>query len=987
MRPGRRVRGAPLKSYPTLHRLLAVLILTVFILPFAVHPFKALLATDNQELKTLSDFAPHTFLPSLSDRFPYGTGNDVSRDRIHVAMSFDENRLNHTFSALRSISYFSNHPLTFHLVSPTSTHPSLRRLQHDLPGDVHVAVHDSRLCVAPNSLISYTSPYTSQPALCRLFLAEIVPSDFVLYLDSDLSALSDLSPCLLLNKKDSILDPDFGPSALIAMSVDMGDLCQVTPDECYPLGMKFRIPPALDCGTTPTRAKAYKKKGVFCNPHAQYEPYVFNAGVALMNLKRMRETHFTLRLAQATLFTWHSLGQKPALLGDQDLFNNYFRLYPESVVNLPCGCNYQFAGTRRESKCPGRKLVISHAWSKPLKEKRNDTFRNLFHYFERNDINFSSRENIVNQPVAKVSSFPKDWLPPSDLAFDGVPFDAALRINDSNCFAQSYLCSINDAKNSERVSLSIMGDVVNIVTRPPRNARVFADFAKSIDAQTHPRVRHIIGVHEDISPSVTSFLSLYEGNVVHLSAQKSTSDDDDVCQRCSLAPDICDNPDLLEPNKEQQQSVDCICNTTLSRSSDMDELNRYVEDGWVLYLDEDILFHTRYSVSKLLANIKSRDSLVVFRNLHRSTHHSPSDENFMKEQLVKGDVLASNFAVHSKHLPKLQWPSSRCDGYWAARKLAASLPVEWVDNIVVERNAAKVLKSHMRHSGPPVTVVITSYIGNGWRPEWVRETVEEFSSERYSDLVENVLLVWNNPDEDVPSDVRNIRSTRFQILRMKVNSLNNRWMNILSYVKTSMILNLDDDVYIKREGLLCMVLWMYREPKRMIAPFVRRINGTKYVIDELLNSESYSMALPRVLLLSKDLVATYASGRHKNLHHYVDTQEAHCDDVLLNLVAQNWGIMPLRIALPANSIVDFYMACYPIDREKTGGLALQDKRAEKRSQCVADIMKQYGIAQMKPSHEIASCSASGSGIALYSKVNRIDLSSMTDGDSSGRCGD
>ena len=102
-----------------------------------------------------------------------------------------------------------------------------------------------------------------------------------------------------------------------------------------------------------------------------------------------------------------------------------------------------------------------------------------------------------------------------------------------------------------------------------------------------------------------------------------------------------------------------------------------------------------------------------------------------------------------------------------------------------------------------------------------------------------------------------------------------------------------------------------------MGPFVRKNDGFKYVIDELFGTgKDYSLMLPRVMMLSRKHFMTYRmidptirkyvialhcyivfdmlllarlratidilTCRHVMMCRYVDTQSAHCDDIMLN---------------------------------------------------------------------------------------------------------
>lgn len=928
------------------------------------------------------------FLPSTYGRFPSGSGKDVAGDRFHIAMAFDSKWYNISISAIRSISHYSEHPITFHFVVPVDLHPMLHSLPETLPGDVHIATYDEKLCVAPNSLVSFMAPFTAPSTLCRLFLAEFIPSDYVLYLDGDVTAVSDIASCFLKSRQDATqLNPEFGEEGLMAMAVDMGDICQGDPDRCYPIGMKFRIPDGLECGTTPKRSKGILKKNQTCPSAGEYETYQFNAGVLLMNLKRMRSVYFTARLVQASLHTWQALNKRPAYFGDQDMVNNYGRLYPNSIINLPCGCNYQFSATRRESKCPNRPIQIAHVWSKQLTvtKHQNDPFRKHFFFFRRHDIDFSFRENINPPKVPSLTATPTDWVPPSDIEYNGIPYDIALRESDLICSRQSHICQISDAANSQKIPIGILSDNVYVISRTWGKPEYFSELANSIKKQSHPRLTHIVGTEDAVAYS--TYLKSYTGKVMKFKSFYPT-DPELVCHQCISPTATCeDAPTPMKP-KAYQEFVDCLCDTTYPPNENINQLHRFVNKGWVLYVDDDKVFHNRFAVSHLLANIKSRGSLVMFKSdtMDMDTSSQQPETN----QLMGGDYGASNFAVHTDNLELVQWPSLRCGDYWVAKQLASHLPIEWInDKFFVANPIFSALNGRRQavhqNKNSMVTVIITSYITNGWRPKWVRKMVKEYTSEEMQAIISRVILVWNNPEEDVPAEVAQLESAQFKIVRMKVNSLNNRWIGVLKHVETDMILNLDDDVYVKRDGLLCMMDWYHRTPNRMIALFVRQVKGTLYIIDDLMNSGSYSMALPRVMMMSKSLLTKYSNRSLTLLHQYVDNQEAHCDDVLLNLVAQKADVLPLRIVLQHNSVVDFYSECYTKDRNMTGGLALQDKRAKKRTKCVSDIMDRFGVNGMVSKKEVGTCSDIGNSISLRSMVEPEKYKQMVDASSSMNC--
>lgn len=919
------------------------------------------------------------FLPSTRGRAPLGVDKDIDADRLHIAMIFDENRFNFSQSVLRSIMHYAQDPVTLHLVAPRALHAQLLELPDALAGDAHVVAHDYALCEAPTSLISFIARDIHMSAMCKVFLAEIVPSDHVLYVDSDVTVVSDIAHCWLKRRMpDGItMGTALDGQAVIGMGVDMGEICQSLPDKCYPIGMRFRIPAGLECGTTPMRAKIVRTEGRLCSSAGDYEPYQFNGGVALMNLQRMRATRFTARFVQASVYTWRQMDYRQAGWGEQDLLNSYFRLYPKAIVNLPCGCNFQYSAPRRESKCGKQKVAIAHGWTRQLLDtKSHDVFNLHFNYFRRSDVDYTNRDNLEPPLVPALSRVAPDWTPPPPT--DGVPLDAALRTHDPSCSQQSHHCAVDDITRARELPIGILSDEVNVLSRTSRRPMFFEEMAESVREQTHPRMRHIVGT--DDAQSHATYLQKHTNDVVLFSRPTQPFDASEVCKRCVSPSGVCGSAPGLHLPKARQRYLDCYCATAYPMNAYMNELHNRVRSGWVVYVDDDNLLQHRFAISEFLATVKSRGSLVAFRShLGRLT---PSDGNFAN-QIVMGDFDSSNFAFHSDNIKLATWVPRRCGDFRVARALAAQLPVEWVDRAFIQANPMRAaiggLGNRTDRTDAAITVIITSYLSTGWRPRWVREIVDEYTKPAMRHLIAKVILVWNNPEEEVPRNLADAENDRFLILRTERNSLNNRWINVLDSIDTDVVLNLDDDIYVKREGLLCLLNWFRRYPRQIVGPFVRRVQGTKYVLDELTDSSSYSLVLPRVLLLPTTLLREYASAENKWFHDYVDTQEAHCDDVFMNIVAQNKaGVAPLRVLLPAKSVIDFYSKCYSISKQLTGGLALQKKRTEKRSECVHEMMSRFNLHNLLASARVATCLPRGNALEADSVVDASEYKAMVD---------
>ena len=108
--------------------------------------------------------------------------------------------------------------------------------------------------------------------------------------------------------------------------------------------------------------------------------------------------------------------------------------------------------------------------------------------------------------------------------------------------------------------------------------------------------------------------------------------------------------------------------------------------------------------------------------------------------------------------------------------------------------------------------------------------------------------MWN--DKGAPPDL----PEAVTVLRMHNASLNNRWTRVGEHVHTDAVLNLDDDVFVNKQGLVCMYNWWSTHRSRLVGPFVRKHHGhgqhLEYSQDELFGRHDYSMVLPKVLMLT-----------------------------------------------------------------------------------------------------------------------------------------
>jgi len=273
-------------------------------------------------------------------------------DVFNIALIFDRNRYPHAKQVIRSARhYVTSRPLVFHLITPKELHAELEQFFADT--SMALRLYDHELCkFLAQRVLPFSDPDIHVSAHCKMFLSDILTyADRVLYLDTDTTITSDISACYFAPTR---------PGTLVSMSVDMGDICQNNPDRCWPIGAHWRVPEGLECGNVPSRSSA-SAKASSCAQSGELETLQVNGGVAMFELGKMREQGFIERYVQSIIHHYRLVG-RPATWGEQDFINSYFRLFPNDLELLPCGCNYQWFGNRREVKCGQQPVTIAHHW-------------------------------------------------------------------------------------------------------------------------------------------------------------------------------------------------------------------------------------------------------------------------------------------------------------------------------------------------------------------------------------------------------------------------------------------------------------------------------------------------------------------------------------------------------------------------------------------------------------------------------------------------
>ena len=183
--------------------------------------------------------------------------------------------------------------------------------------------------------------------------------------------------------------------------------------------------------------------------------------------------------------------------------------------------------------------------------------------------------------------------------------------------------------------------LVNIITRThnrPKNFKVCKD---SINNQSHENINHIIG--SDVECDYCEYIKLELSDVV------------------SEKPDIGTYPAPWNLH--------------------LNELNKHVKDGWVMYLDDDDVFTSKDALKIIASNIDNEDQILLWK-VSINGWIVPSEEAFGRV-ISPGNISGIGFMFHIKHLP-VDWGSWSYGDYRVLRELSKKLKQKWINLILTQ---------------------------------------------------------------------------------------------------------------------------------------------------------------------------------------------------------------------------------------------------------------------------------------------------------------
>lgn len=184
--------------------------------------------------------------------------------------------------------------------------------------------------------------------------------------------------------------------------------------------------------------------------------------------------------------------------------------------------------------------------------------------------------------------------------------------------------------------------LINILTRTHNRPEYFRICKSSIEQQTYKNVNHIVG--SDVLCTYTEYYPLTKE----------------------------ETPPPSIPNGHYYTPYNLYLN----------DLQKYVKDGWIMYLDDDDMFSYTNSLEIIVNNLTSEDDMVIWRVAITPDFIVPS-HSFGRD-IVACDFSGIGFVFHSKHLP-VDWGNLSMGDYRVGKQLQnKGLELKWISAVLTQ---------------------------------------------------------------------------------------------------------------------------------------------------------------------------------------------------------------------------------------------------------------------------------------------------------------
>tara|TARA_R110000772_G_scaffold167316_8_gene278951 strand:+ start:1990 stop:2646 length:657 start_codon:yes stop_codon:yes gene_type:complete len=175
--------------------------------------------------------------------------------------------------------------------------------------------------------------------------------------------------------------------------------------------------------------------------------------------------------------------------------------------------------------------------------------------------------------------------------------------------------------------------LINILTRTSNRPNGFRNNRYSITKQTYKNIKHIVCYDDG---KTKDYLLDYD-DITMVSINRELL----IAQDKSKIPGI---------------------QWRLPHNLYFNELHKEVEEGWVLFLDDDDSYRDETVIQTIVDNLPNEDDILIWQMIMPNGSFVPDSTTMNAKRIpIISNIGTPCFAVHSKHLHKVYW-----DGWRAA---------------------------------------------------------------------------------------------------------------------------------------------------------------------------------------------------------------------------------------------------------------------------------------------------------------------------------
>ena len=202
---------------------------------------------------------------------------------------------------------------------------------------------------------------------------------------------------------------------------------------------------------------------------------------------------------------------------------------------------------------------------------------------------------------------------------------------------------------------------INILTRTSNRPYGFKICRESVKNQSYKNIRHIVSSDNDAD---MNYLKQFNDiSVIKIDKEK--------CNTSYMPKHIPGLPHfkLLPHNLYCNQLLDAV------------------DDGWIMFLDDDDMLIDNRVVETIVDSIRDRDTMLAWRMRFMSGEVIPSDKQFAARKPVLGGIGSPCVLFHSKWKDHFRWDAYKCADFRFIYKLHGAIPKSvWLNQVLIQLN-------------------------------------------------------------------------------------------------------------------------------------------------------------------------------------------------------------------------------------------------------------------------------------------------------------